>query len=128
VTVHPTRPLILVVDDDGAIRTSLGAMLEDEGYETALASDGRAALGLLRGGLRPTAILLDLMMPVMDGWDFRADQLRDPTLSDIPVIVLSAAGFSQQTIRDQLAGADFVRKPPHVAEILDALARPRGTS
>jgi len=115
--------LVLIVDDDRAIHSSLGEMLRDEGYATAVASDGGAALRLLRAGLRPGAILLDLMMPVMDGWDFRADQMKDPTLKEIPVIVLSGTGFSRETIREQLDGADFVRKPPNVTDVLDALTR-----
>jgi CheY-like chemotaxis protein len=119
---------VLIVDDDGAIHRALSQILEEEGYETAVASDGGAALQMLRAGLRPGAILLDLMMPVMDGWDFRADQLRDPALREIPVIVLSAAGFSPETIRDQLSGADLVRKPAALTDILDALTRSCGVS
>src|SRR3954470_12387725 len=82
---------VLVVDDDPDIRESVRLVLEDEGYEVEEAADGAAALALLRAATtRPDVILLDLMMPVMNGWQFRAAQLADDDLADIPVIVLSA--------------------------------------
>ena len=65
-------------------------LLRGAGYDAVGAPNGQAALDLLRSGIRPRAILLDLMMPVMDGWAFRREQLRDPQLAHIPVIVLSA--------------------------------------
>jgi CheY-like chemotaxis protein len=57
-------------------------------------------------------VLLDLMMPVMDGWDFRTEQLKNPATRDIPVFILTAAGFSDQTIRAQFGNVPFVPKPP----------------
>jgi len=75
---------VLVVEDDRDVRESLVAVLEDAGYRVMSAADGRAALDLLRAGPRPAVILLDLMMPVMDGFEFRAEQVRDPSLADVP--------------------------------------------
>jgi len=84
---------VLVVDDDADIRETVSLILEDEGWEVSSAADGAAALTLLRSGApRPNVILLDLMMPVMNGWQFREEQARDPALSKIPVVVVTAAG------------------------------------
>jgi CheY-like chemotaxis protein len=83
---------VLVVDDDQAIRESLCELLADEGHRAVGVSNGREALDLLRSNGRPCAILLDLMMPVMNGTDFREHQLRDPELSAIPVAVITAGG------------------------------------
>lgn len=82
---------VLIIDDDAAIREALILALEDEGYQVQSANNGRDALDRLRRSPRkPDLILLDLMMPVMSGWDFRREQERDPELADIPVVVLSA--------------------------------------
>jgi CheY-like chemotaxis protein len=89
----PGQEIVLVVDDDPDIRESLAVVLQGEGYDAALASNGQEALGLLsRGELGPAAILLDLTMPVMDGWEFLAHKQRDPRLWAIPVIVMTASG------------------------------------
>ena len=82
--------LVLVVEDEAAARAGMEQLLRASGYEAVGAPNGQAALELLRSGVRPRVILLDLMMPVMDGWAFRREQLRDPQLAHIPVIVLSA--------------------------------------
>ena len=82
---------VLVVDDDRDIREAAVAMFQNEGYPAVGAGDGRDALDMLKvGGVRPCAIVLDLWMPRMDGWAFRAAQLCDPVLAQIPVIVVSA--------------------------------------
>jgi CheY-like chemotaxis protein len=82
---------ILVVDDEDMIRDSLVEYLDENGYRATGAVDGRDALSKLAApGWRPCVILLDLMMPIMDGKTFRTRQLLDPELAQIPVIVLSA--------------------------------------
>jgi len=81
---------ILVVDDDAAIRGVMVEALGDEGYEVREAADGAEALGVL-GSWPADCVVLDLMMPVMDGWAFRRKQLEDPDLRGIPVVVVSAA-------------------------------------
>lgn len=110
---------IMVVDDDDEIREALSDVLTDEGYEVVGARDGVQALEYLRGGKRPSAILLDLWMPVMDGWQLRHELLSDSTLADIPVIVLTA-------VRDQRAQglmvADVLTKPVQLERLLGALA------
>jgi CheY-like chemotaxis protein len=80
---------VLVVEDDYAIRETLRELLEDEGYRVMWASNGKEALARLHERA-PRVILLDLMMPVMDGWEFRDAQQRDPALANIPVVVISA--------------------------------------
>jgi CheY-like chemotaxis protein len=110
---------VMVVDDDDEIREALADVLTDEGYEVVGARDGLQALQYLRGGRRPQAILLDLWMPVMDGWQLRHELLSDSKLSDIPVIVLTA-------VRDQRAQglmvADILTKPVQLERLLGALA------
>jgi CheY-like chemotaxis protein len=86
----PSAP-VMVVDDDTDVRESLVETLRDEGYAVISARNGRDALEQLRrSDLKPGVILLDLMMPVMDGQDFRAEQLKDPGLASIPVVVVTA--------------------------------------
>jgi len=80
----------MVVEDEAPARAGMEQLLRSVGYEAIGAPNGQAALDLLRSGVRARVILLDLMMPVMDGWAFRREQLRDPSLAHIPVIVLSA--------------------------------------
>ncbi len=83
---------VMVVEDDALIRDAVIEILADEGIAAFGAHDGEDALAQLRGErVRPAVILLDLMMPVMNGWEFRAEQLKDPELSRIPVVVMSAS-------------------------------------
>lgn len=83
-------PLVLIVDDNGDTRESLHYFLEECGYTVVEAVSGRDALDKLHSGVRPCVILLDLLMPEMDGFEFRAEQQRDAELSRIPVIAYSA--------------------------------------
>jgi CheY-like chemotaxis protein len=101
---------ILVVEDDEDVRGALAAFLEGEGYRVVEAADGQQALERLRTPGSFCLILLDLFMPVMNGWAFRAEQLRDPELASIPVVVFSAdAGTPQKA--EQLGAAGHVVKP-----------------
>jgi two-component system OmpR family response regulator len=107
----PPLGTILVIDDDRDIRSALAELLEGEGYSVIGAADGLAAVETLRRGLRPDVIVLDVMMTGMDGWDFRAYQLREPALRLIPTLVISAAGFSPESIKAQFATNEYVPKP-----------------
>ncbi len=81
---------VMVVDDDGLWREVVATVLEGQGFEVVTAANGLEALWRLRrGGAAPDLVLLDLSMPVLSGWQFRAEQLRDPALRDIPVLVVS---------------------------------------
>jgi CheY-like chemotaxis protein len=117
-----TGKTILVVEDDADILNALILVLEDAGYTVAGAADGRQALDYLRGNLPPRLILLDLMMPVMDGWQFRREQEQDPALASIPVLVISAGGLTAQKAA-ALGAAGFLQKPVEVEALLDAIRR-----
>jgi CheY-like chemotaxis protein len=120
------RPRLLLVDDEDAIRESLGEALEEDGFEVVMAANGKQALDFLRHNARPSAILLDLMMPVMDGWEFRHAQLSDPLLREIPVLVISASGSSAQTLRLQLGDVELIPKPVPYGGLLKVLGRACG--
>ena len=107
---------VLLVEDDALIREAMKMVLEWEGYRVACAGHGREALDLLRKGEPPALILLDLMMPVLDGWSFRRELQRDPALAPIPVVVVSAAD-----VRGAVDAAGHVRKPFQAEELLDAI-------
>ena len=113
-------PLLLVEDDDD-IRDTLAEILTQEGYDVLAARDGREALDLAALAPRPRLILLDLRMPVMDGVQFRRCQLGDARLSDVPVIVLTAA--NDEIAHDSvLQGCGRLRKPVDLDELLATVA------
>ena len=118
---------IFIVDDDNDVRNALAELLEAEGFSVDGAPNGREALARLRGGVHPAVILLDLMMPGMDGWDFRHEQMRDPDLASVPVVIVSAAGFSHESIRLQFRPAAYVVKPIERAALLDVLRQVVGS-
>ena len=90
-TPDASAPCVLVVDDDAAVRAALGAILGDLGYAPVAAADGAEALLYLRGdNPRPCAIVLDLTMPGMNGWEFCDIARHDPALRSIPIIVSSS--------------------------------------
>ncbi len=118
------RPLLLI-EDDYDVREALTEVLRDAGYSVVWASDGADAMRALRGGLRPAAILLDLMMPVMDGFQFRAEQESDPALADIPVIVVTADRTIDRDARE-LHAAGRLTKPARLDEVLAVVSRVAG--
>jgi CheY-like chemotaxis protein len=89
-SVDVTSGVIVVVDDDPDVREMLTYALTERGYQVVAIASGAEALGYLRSSPAPRLILLDLVMPDMDGWTFLAERNRDPALSKVPVIVLSA--------------------------------------
>ena len=101
---------ILLVDDDPDLRDSLQLVLEMRGYEVVTARDGADALDYLAAHDLPRVVLLDLMMPGMNGTEFRERQLRDPRLKDLPVVLLTGAGGHAVEPR-VAAGAIVLRKP-----------------
>jgi CheY-like chemotaxis protein len=113
---------VLIVEDDAATRDALSLILEDEGFRVTTAANGREAFDLLQGSYRPELILLDLMMPVMDGWQFRDFQRRHPSLESIPVVVLSADGNVRQKAR-AIGAAGFLQKPVEIEDLLGTLQR-----
>lgn len=113
---------VLLVDDDDGIRDALSLLLSDEGIRHRAAVNGREALDLLQvAGEPPALILLDVMMPVMDGFAFRRAQRADPRLADIPVLVLSAGLLDD---RVQALEADgYLQKPLELDTLLRRLRR-----
>jgi CheY-like chemotaxis protein len=116
--VDSDRP-ILVVEDDDATRQAISLLLQGEGFSVVVARNGREALEHLRSGLRPRVILLDLAMPVLDGYAFRAAHLHDPELQDIPVVVCSGVADPQQAAT--LRPAALLTKPVEFARLTDAI-------
>ena len=108
---------ILVVEDDQYIRDSLAELLQDEGYQVTIARDGQEGLDQLKFPTLPNLILLDLMMPVKDGFQFRAEQRVDPRLAQIPVVIFSAdTGVNQP--HEQFEGAAILKKPVDLDALL----------
>jgi CheY-like chemotaxis protein len=111
---------VFVVEDDHDTRDMLGRFLELEGFQVEVAANGRQALDRLSAGVLPCVIVLDLMMPVMDGWQFRRQQVLDSEIADIPVIVVSAAG------KDRMAGIDanaYLAKPVDLEQLLEQVSQ-----
>ena len=116
------RGRVLIVEDDTDLRETLSQILTDEGYRVWSAEHGQAALDCLRDGSKPCLILLDLTMPVMNGWQFRAEQREDPDLAGIPVVVISAgANLADQVV--PLGIHDFIRKPIQLGQLLATVGR-----
>ncbi len=113
---------ILLVEDDADIREDLAALLRDEGFSVKTATNGRDALQQLAGAPPPCVILLDLMMPVMSGWDFRAKQLADPALAAVPVVLLSAATDLPRHA-SQLKANGYLAKPIELEQLFEVVQR-----
>ncbi len=115
--------IILVVEDSADIQFLLRQLFESEGYIFQAASNGEEALEFLRSTTRlPNLILLDLMMPVMDGYEFRKRQEQDPHLSKIPVVVMTADG-DIVTKKIKVGAQDFIRKPVSIAAMLEVVRK-----
>ena len=114
---------VLIVEDAVDLRSLLCQLFESEGYTVAQAANGNEALAMLRAATElPQLILLDLMMPVMDGFEFRQAQAADPRLAGIPVIVMTADGDTRA--KQVRAGAvDSLRKPVEVEQLLEVVDR-----
>jgi signal transduction histidine kinase len=108
------------VEDDGELRSSLSELLLSDGYDVVQASNGSEALDCLRRTPTPDLILLDLMMPVKDGWQFRVEQKRDPTLAAIPVVALSADDTPKAAAIDAEA---YIKKPFQYPALVETVRR-----
>ena len=120
---------VLVVEDNEATRDSLLLLLREEGFDADGAENGLLALRELRAGYDACLILLDLFMPVMDGWTFRFEQRRDPTLADIPVVVLTATVNPADEAR-RVGAIAGMQKPLDVPVLIELVAQycPRSNS
>jgi two-component system, chemotaxis family, chemotaxis protein CheY len=119
-TAEAPGDTILVVEDEPDIRDILCLILEDRGHHAIGAADGQDALDYLHHNPPPSLVILDLMMPRMDGWQFRAAQLADPRLASIPVLVLSGDG-QVSTKAAALAAAGYIRKPVDLPDLLRSI-------
>jgi CheY-like chemotaxis protein len=117
----PGSCAVLVVDDDRDIRETLQEILETEGYEVQTARNGADGLERARA-VRPSLILLDLFMPVMDGAEFRHRQMQDGQLADIPVVIVSAAAGLEERIA-ALGVAGHLEKPLDIEHLFDVVGR-----
>lgn len=119
-SIQPAAP-VLVIEDDPDQRDAVALALESEGYAVVTAATGLEALEWLASGTTPCLILLDLMMPDMDGVQFRSEQLKSAALAPIPVVVVSA--FGQATRAKYLQVADYLRKPVALDRLLAVVER-----
>jgi CheY-like chemotaxis protein len=113
---------VLVVEDDALTREALGNILRGGGYTACAAAEGGEALEVLRRGPPADLILLDLLMPGMDGWHFRREQRRDPALANLPVIVCSGTGDADLHAA-ALDAAGFLDKPFDPDRLLELVTR-----
>lgn len=113
---------VMIVDDDDDIRNTLRFLLEDSGYEVLTATNGSEALQQLGAGARPSVILLDLMMPVMNGYQFAEQKRREATLADIPVVVITADGNANQKAQS-IGARGHLRKPFSIDAVLREVER-----
>jgi CheY-like chemotaxis protein len=119
--VHPhslqtLMATVLLVEDNVDVREMMATALELDGHCVRTAANGWEALRLLENGVRPCVILLDLMMPVMDGWAFRAELENTPAFAAIPVIVVSAVGGA---VLNRVRAAAYVSKPVDIDRLLE---------
>jgi CheY-like chemotaxis protein len=115
--------VVMVVEDDPDVRETIGEILTDASYQPILASNGQEALSSLRAAPeKPCVILLDIMMPVMNGWQFRAQQKNEADLSDIPVVVITAHADASRAA-EEMNAAGFLRKPIKLDSLLDFVSK-----
>jgi CheY-like chemotaxis protein len=117
--------VVLVVEDDAGAREAMAGLLRTEGYVVVTAEDGQQALDWLHGTSPPDLILLDLMLPGMDGWEFRKRQLGDPALAPVPVVLISGT-WELGKAAEALAAAGFLEKPVDVDRLRAEVRRHAG--
>ena len=115
------RGSVLIIDDDERVREGIAEMLLLRGYRVYTAANGEEALRHLKKAL-PSLILLDVMMPVMDGFDFRAQLLKDPILASIPVVVTSGISAAYQ-LKGHLQSVAYLEKPFKTDQLLELVQR-----
>ena len=120
---HRDKGPILLVDDDAELRDELAAALTEVGYQVISAANGREALDLLKARPLPRVIVLDLLMPVMNGWDFCDATRSDPTVGKIPIVVTSGAVSRDPSSPYYIDVDDFITKPFDLDELLMKIRR-----
>jgi CheY-like chemotaxis protein len=120
-TAQSSKSCILIVEDDPDFRDTLTDLLQFEGYQVANVANGEEALEHLRHSAAPCIILLDLMMPVMSGWEFREQQRQDPALAQIPVAILTGVRNSADRVA-ALDAVGYFQKPVNIDDLLSTVA------
>lgn len=116
----PKNKSILLIEDDGDIRQTVAEVLQQEGFEVECAGDGQEALQKLRDLPKPGLILLDIAMPIKDGFQFRREQEQDPRVADIPVVIMSADSHVQA--KQMKTGArGYLKKPFEISTLIDTV-------
>ena len=116
------RKTVLVVEDDPDSREVFSELLRGQGYQVVSVPSGRAAIAYLRDQERPSVILLDMLMPEMDGWQFRRAQQGDPRISGIPVVVVSALKAVENSAK-RFGAAAFLGKPVSPDDLIGTISR-----
>jgi CheY-like chemotaxis protein len=116
----PSRPWVLIIDDDEDIRDTIRSLLELRGFVVDTAGDGLSGLERMRNGPPPALVILDFMMPGMNGEEFRAAQLDDPELAKVPVVLLTGAGEAGGAARVKV---ERIPKPIDLQLLFDTVAR-----
>jgi len=116
---------ILIVEDNDVQREGLAVVLRMEGHTVLPTADGKAALALLKSGVAPDLILLDMMVPPpgTDGWRFLQARNRTPALAAVPVVIMTALGIASDQWAESLGACCLVRKPVETADLLAAIRR-----
>lgn len=109
---------LLLVEDNDDVREMMALALQLDGHTVHAVANGREALASLKDGVEPCLILMDLMMPVMNGWEFRAALQQDPALREIPVVVVSALSADAA---QRLPGTAYVSKPVDIDRLLETV-------
>lgn len=118
--MEPQAADILLVEDDDGLGAILAAVLQDQGYAVARVSNGREALQRLATGRPPRLILLNLVMPLMNGWDLREQLKKLPELAEIPVVVLSGVSHLEKKAA-ALGATDSFTKPYNIKALVDTV-------
>jgi len=121
------RSLLLVVEDDAEVAQTLNDFLTDEGFHIVIARNGKDALGQLRGGLRPSAILLDLLMPEMDGWQFREEQVADANLRGIATVIFTGSELPPESVAG-MRDVEVMHKPVDGDKLVHTVRRLCGSA
>jgi two-component system response regulator MprA len=121
----PAGGTLLLVEDNEVVRARLAVVLRRAGYAVVPAADGREALAALRGGLCPDLILLDMLLPVADGWRFLERRRQQPALAAVLVVILTGLGVASPEWAAALGAAGLLRKPVEAGELLREVRRCR---
>ena len=120
-THHDHQEVVLIVEDDAETAKALAEFLSLESFDSIIVENGEEAMAMLRTGRRPCVILLDIMMPGMDGWELRDAVLSDPGLSNIPIVVVTAD--TAAVGKAATLSLPIIRKPVDADQLLDEVRR-----